>query len=119
MEKRVTKKDYFEILKGVVAGHDMEVELVEFLDKQIALATKKSGTKTKTQKENEELVEVIYEALAKVEGKVTVTELQASDETVGTLSNQKVSALLKMLVEAGRVEKTQEKKKSYFSVIAE
>ena len=34
-------------------------------------------------------------------------------------SNQKLSALLRMLVNAGRIVKTVDKKKSYFSVNAE
>ena len=117
MEK-MTKKDYFNELKGLVVGNEREVELTEFLDRQIELLSRKTSVKTKTQKENEVLVEKVYEALATVENPVTVTELQAV-EGMGDFSNQKLSALLKKLVDAGRITKTTDKKKSYFSVNAE
>lgn len=117
MEK-MTKKDYFNELKGLVVGNEREVELTEFLDRQIELLSRKTSVKTKTQKENEVLIEKVYEALATVENPVTVTELQAV-EGMGDFSNQKLSALLKKLVDAGRITKTTDKKKSYFSVNAE
>ena len=117
MEK-MTKKDYFNELKGLVVGNEREVELIEFLDRQIELLSRKTSVKTKTQKENEVLIEKVYEALATVENPVTVTELQAV-EGMGDFSNQKLSALLKKLVDAGRITKTTDKKKSYFSVNAE
>ena len=117
MEK-MTKKDYFNELKGLVVGNEREVELTEFLDRQIELLSRKTSVKTKTQKENEVLIEKVYEALATVENPVTVTELQAV-EGMGDFSNQKLSALLKKLVDAGRITKTTDKKKSYFSVNAD
>jgi DNA-binding transcriptional regulator GbsR (MarR family) len=56
-------------------------------------------------------------ALGEMEKAVTISEFQSlSTAEVATLSNQKISALLKKLVESGKVVKTVEKKKSYFSV---
>lgn len=119
--KRMTKRDYFAKLVEVVenAGVANEVELVNFLNHEVELLSRKSNVKTKAQKENEALVEVVYEALVRVGRPVTVTELQGADEAVGEMSNQKVSALLKKLVDAERVNKVVDKKKSYFSVDAE
>ena len=120
MEK-MTKKEYFgaiaEIVKG--ANVDNRDEIIEFIDRQVELLSKKSNTKTKTQKENEVLVEGVYDALVAIEKPVTVTELQEANEDMAAYSNQKLSALLRMLVNAGRVVKTVDKKKSYFSVNAE
>lgn len=119
--KRMTKKEYFAQLMEVVvnAGVDNEVELVNFITHEVELLSKKSNVKTKAQKENEALVEVIYQALVEVAHPVTVTELQGVNAEVGEMSNQKVSALLKKLVDAQRVNKVVDKKKSYFSVDAE
>jgi DNA-binding transcriptional regulator GbsR (MarR family) len=53
-----------------------------------------------------------------MEKPVTISEFQGlSTSEVATLSNQKLSALLKKLVEENKVVKTVEKKKSYFSVV--
>jgi hypothetical protein len=118
--ERMTKKDYFNELRKVVltAGVENENELVDFIDKQVELLSKKSNVKTKAQKENEVIVEKVYEALVRIAKPVTVSELQA-DAEMAEYSNQKLSALLKKLVDTNRVVKTQDKKKSYFSVDAE
>ena len=122
MEKvrKVTKKERFEMIKEIVlnAGLDNEVEMIEFLDNEINLLNKKraSGAKTATQKENEVLVEKLYAVLAEIGRPVTVSELQAENEEFGAMSNQKVSALMKKLTDAGKVTKTPDKKKSYFSI---
>jgi HSP90 family molecular chaperone len=122
MEKvrKITKKERFEMIKEIVlnAGLDNEVEMIEFLDNEINLLNKKraSGAKTATQKENEVLVEKLYAVLAEIGRPVTVSELQAESEEFGAMSNQKVSALMKKLKDAGRVNKVDDKKKAYFSI---
>lgn len=114
--KRMTKKDYFAELRELVVGAEREDELVAFIDHEVELLSKKVNGKTKTQKENEVLVERVYNALAEIAKPVTVTELQGANDEVKEMSNQKVSALLKKLVDAERVIKTVDKKKSYFSI---
>ena len=122
MEKvrKITKKERFEMIKEIVlnAGLENEAEMVEFLDNEINLLNKKraSGAKTANQKENEVLVEKLYEALAEIGRPVTVSELQKENDEFGAMSNQKVSALMKKLTDAGKVDKTVDKKKSYFSI---
>ena len=122
MEKvrKVTKKERFERIQEIVlnAGLDNEAEMIEFLDNEINLLNKKraSGAKTAKQKENEVLVERLYEVLAEIGRPVTVSELQAESEEFGAMSNQRVSALMKKLTDADRVTKTVDKKKSYFSI---
>lgn len=119
--KRMTKRDYFSRLIEIVEGAyvDNSTEIVDFLNHEIELLSKKSNVKTKTQKENEVLVERVFDALVTVGRPVTVSELQGADAEIGDMSNQKVSALLKKLVDAERVVKTVDKKKSYFSVKGE
>lgn len=121
-EKKMTRKEYFERLVEVVEVAELEVEereaLVAFLAKQIAAVEKKNSSKsqTKAQKEMAELVEKIYEDFSKYEGKMTVSEYQKASEVAGAYSNQKMTAVFKKLYEAGRVNKTTEKRKSLFYI---
>ena len=120
MEK-MTKKEMFAQVIAMAQGKEVTAtadEIATFAKHEIELLEKKTGKtgKTKTQKENEVLVEQVFETLAIVGKAVTVTELQAENEFAATFSNQKLSALLKKLVDAGRVAKKMEGKKSYFSI---
>ena len=122
MEKvrKITKKERFEMIKEIVlnACVENEAEMIEFIDNEINLLNKKraSGAKTATQKENEVLVERLYGVLAEIGRPVTVSELQKESDEFGAMSNQKVSALMKKLKDAGRVNKIDDKKKAYFSI---
>lgn len=114
MEKRMTKKDYFKaIIAELGEGHEA---LVAFCEKEIETLGKRKTAKTATQKENEVLVEELYEVIAGLETPATISDIMKVNEKFGEMSNQKVSALAKKLVDAGRVVKTSDKKKSYFSV---
>ena len=117
---KMTKKVKFELIRGLVENANVAEKemLVEFLDKEIEKAGKKSNSMTKVQKANLELVETIYDALVELNEKVTVTDFYAAnkDEIEGLTSPQKVSALFKKLVDAGRVVRTQEGRKVYFGV---
>ena len=117
VEKRLTKKDLFGRLLEIeeVASNE---ELTNFINHELELLNKKaskSGT-TKTQKENEELKVQILQALEEVGTPVTITELQKTNDTMAEYSNQKLSALLKQLLETNQVVKTTDKKKSYFAI---
>lgn len=114
MEK-MTKKEMFEMIKGVCAN---DTRIVEFCDHEIELLTRKASksTMTKTQKENEGIMEIIVNALKNLDKAVTITELQGTCTELADYSNQKISALLKKLVDSNQVVKTIDKKKSYFSI---
>ena len=120
MEKKMTKKEWFAILTNVVEGSEMEnkTEALAFIAHEVELLEKKSAKsgQTKTQKENVEVMEKIKTALSEVGKAVTISELQTASAEMAEYSNQKLSALLKKLVESGEVVKTTEKKKSYFSL---
>lgn len=120
MEKKMTKKEWFAVLAQVVENSDMENKegAQAFIAHEVELLEKKSAKsgQTKTQKENEEILVKILVALEEVGKAVTITELQAASAEMAQYSNQKLSALLKKLVEGGEVVKTTEKKKSYFAV---
>ena len=116
--KKMTKRDYFSKLIEIVedANVDNSAEIVNFLNNEIKLLNKKSNVKTKTQKENEVLMEIVFNTLVEVGKPMTVSELMSANEEVGAMSNQKVSALLKKLKEDERVVRVEDKKKAYFSI---
>lgn len=116
--KKMTKRDYFSKLIEIVEGANVDnsAEIVNFLNNEIKLLNKKSNVKTKTQKENEVLMEVVFNALAEVGKPMTVSELMSANEEIGAMSNQKVSALLKKLKEDERIVRVEDKKKAYFSI---
>lgn len=115
MTNKMTKRDYFNAIKAIdeVAAN---ADMVAFIDHEIELLDKKASSKkaTKTQEENVGIKAEILSVLTS-EG-ATVTDIQSKSEMLGGLSNQRVSALLRQLVESGEVVKTIDKKKSYFSV---
>lgn len=111
--KKMTKKDYFNVIKGLVSDRQ---DLVDFIDHEIELLSKKSSktTPTKTQVENEKLKEKIVATLVELNKYATITEIQEANVELAELSNQKVSALLKQLVDTKIIEKMIDKKKAYF-----
>lgn len=123
--KKVTKRENFGKVLEYVKDN---AELVAFINHEIELLDKKSASKgsSKTQKENIELKDVIYNELAKCEKPITVTDLMKGSEIITNytledgrpLSNQKVSAILKMLVDNDKtVVRTTDKKKTFFAVV--
>ena len=114
-DKKLTKRDYFSKLRGIVEN---DPTLVAFIDHELELLNKKNSSKgqTKDQVINEGIKKVILEELANIATPVTITELQEKSEKLAVYSNQKLSALLKQLVDNKVVVKTTDKKKSYFSV---
>lgn len=116
--KKVTKRMVYGEMAKIFADMERQ-DLVDFVNHEIELIEKKSSKSgmTATQKENEGIIELIFTALDKIDTPVTISELQAQNAEIGQYSNQKISALMKKLVDAGRVIKTTEKKKSYFSKV--
>lgn len=115
MANKMTQKDYYKEIIALARTNARE-DIVEFCEGRIEVLEKKSANKkpTKTQAENETYKDAIRKALGSVDKGVTVTELQSLDETLGALSNQRVSALLRLM--GDEIVKTVDKKKSYFSL---
>ena len=123
MEKKMTKKEMFTLIATLNASN---TEIVDFCNHEIELLErKKSNGNAKANEKMDSQVAVVYNALVGVGRAVTVSELivQANlDELAnesGVVSTQKVSALLKKLVDSGKVAKNTDKKKTYFSVVTE
>ena len=119
--KKMTKKETINLLIDVLMGNkeveDMQI-FVDFLTHERELLEKKSSksSQTKTQKENEIIKEKIVETLQELDRPVIITELQEANTELANLSNQKISALLKQLVDNGIVKREVDKKKAYFTL---
>ena len=123
MKDKMTKKDWFETIRAFLEESDFEPkeEALNFLSHEIELLNKKSssGKKTKNQKDNEEIKKLILVALELFGKPVTVTTMIKENSEMNKLSPQKLSALLKQLVESEEVVRTVEKRVPYFSLAKE
>lgn len=118
--KKLTKRDYLAMIKEVVlnAEVDNREDLVAFIEKEDATLAKKKSVNTKKKAEMDAAVEEAYEVVARVARPITVSELVVEPEFAEKgYSAQKISALMKKLVDAERIVKVVDKKKSYFSIV--
>ena len=116
MANKVTKR---EVINAMLANEVISANptWVAYLENELALIEKKAANKksTKTQEENKGIKSVILDTLASI-GSGTITDIQNANSDLAKLSNQKVSALVRQLMETGEVVKTTDKKKSIFSL---
>ena len=103
---KVTKRDMF---NTIIAECASNAAIVEFCQHEIELLDKKSakgsGKLSKTQ------------AGYGGEGRTISDLIKENADVLGGYTNQKLSALMRQLIADGLVEKTVDKKKSYFSAI--
>ena len=120
MTKKMTKKEMFAMVMEVLATTDSTNKdaMLDFIQHEIDLLERKSSSpkKTASQLENERIMVELIEALAEVGEPVTISQLWEKVPTTKTYSNQKISALLRKMIEEGKVVKVTDKKKSYFSL---
>lgn len=122
MANKMTKRDWFNKIIAMATANG-ETEMVEFAKHEIELLdNKKSNGKAKADENKETNLELVYNALASVDNKVTVTELIATTDLsalkndLGVVSTQKVSPLLNELVKRGKVSTVKDKKKTLFYI---
>lgn len=118
MEKKMTKRETINLMLADANVAKNEI-YVSFLAHELELLDKKSATKkaTKTQVENEGIKDVICEVLASAPTPMTVTSMQKANVSLGELSNQKVTSLLRQLKESGKVDKKADKKTTVYFLV--
>ena len=116
---KMTKVEMFTAIADYINGNKKNstistVEMLSFIERQIELinnkAAKASSKPTKTQTENLEIKDMIVNALTRIGKYVTISEMQEAAPELAGYSNQKLSALMRQMVEAGTVVKCVEKK---------
>ena len=120
-EKKITKREKFEMLLKEVEGNEM---LTEFINHEIELLTKKSGSSSaKRDSEVDKFLDLIRDVLAECSNALGMQcGAIAKDSRIAEFvwadkketSPQRVSAMLKKLVDCGDVVKTVDKKVTYF-----
>lgn len=121
-EKRITKREYFEMLEKVVGSAEITEEvreqLVAFIGREKELLAKKNSTgkETKTQKENKALAEIVLAELGRIAKPVACAELINASEVLGEYTTQKLTPILKGLEKEHKVVVTTEKKRNYYTV---
>ena len=115
---KLTKAQKFAMLRAIPAVADNAM-LVEFIDHEVELLSKKNSAEKKPtaqQVANAGIVTAIIEGM-EPNRLYTVTEVIKSIPACADLTNQRVSALLRQLVEGGKVKRTEDKRKAYFSLV--
>ena len=122
--KAPTRKEMFTAVSDFLAEHDADVALIDFVNHQIELLDNKKENKkqAKEQEENAAHSDAIYEQMA-FERKYSVAELMKELPAVNDwnvnheteLSVQKLASLLKPLVDGGKVIKTTEKRRVFYT----
>ena len=110
----MTKMTYVQAIDNAINGTitDEVREKLEVLKAQLNKRNSAERKPTKAQKENEALKAEVVEFLRGADGGVQCKEIASHFE----VSGQKMSALLKQLVDGGIVEKYSEKRVTYFKV---
>lgn len=118
--KKLTKKEMFAMVREIVVanGGDNTELLTGFIDHEVELLTKKnSGEKkpTANQIANEAIKAEILCAM-EFDKLYTCTDIIKTVDVCNGLNVQKVAPLMNQLADAGKVVKTTEKRKTYFSL---
>ena len=111
--KKMTKREMFEQIK---ANYNLNADEIAFIDHELELLAKKNSAEKKptaVQVANEGIKTAIVDAM-EVGKKYTVTDLMKSVPACADLSNQRVSALVRQLVNDEILIRTEDKRKAYF-----
>ena len=106
-----------------VTLEDFKDEIIAYIDNEISLIEKKAEKaktqKSKTQKENEVFKAEILAVLENQTSPLPIYDIIGMSETFSGFSCQKMSALLKQLVDSGKVSRQIIEKKPCFSLVVE
>lgn len=116
--KKVTKREMY---AQILAKYPLTEDERKFVEHEVELLAKKNAsngakTLTPTQKANEEIKTAIVEYITAEGGEYTITDIIKNVEACGDMTNQKVSALVRQLVDALVLVRTEKKGKAYFSL---
>lgn len=111
------KMTYVRALSYVLTNcHDLPADVAEKLESLRAQTEKRNATDKKPSKQqaNIDLSASLLALMISSGENLTVSDWMAKGEPFASMSNQKVSALMRILEADGKVAKSTEKRKSYF-----
>lgn len=128
-ERKMTEKEILKRIGEIVGDLDTIEEdeketILAFITKKVNSLENKKKSRTKTQIENEEIMDFLYKELEKVGEPIMIKDFIKVDEVRdyvtndgNSLSGQKVSALFSKMKKEGWIVRTEGKKKEvYFSI---
>ena len=125
MENKITKRDYFGMIRTMIEGSGVENEdeILGFIDKEVAVldarAEKAKERAAKKREESDELRQAIFEVLTD-EGQTVADIVDKLDRE--DITRQKIVARLTQLIKDGKVQKdtakTEDKKKVTIYMVA-
>lgn len=116
--KKLTKRDHFNALLNLEEVKANPV-LVEFIEHELDLLAKKNAADKKPtaqQTANKAICEAIVEGM-EPNRLYTITDLIKEIPECADLTNQRVSALVRSMIDI-RIERVEEKRKAYFRLLA-
>ena len=126
MEKKITLKENFERLAGVVKGANIDEteknELLLFINNRIEQINKKASGTSAKEKENKALQDqikvVLLNLLAQQSEPINIATM-LNVEPLSQYTNQRISAILTKLIAENKVERTVIKKVPFFAIAKE
>jgi hypothetical protein len=115
--KKLTKRDHYNTLL-TLSEVKSNPALVEFIEHELELLAKKNSAEKKPtaqQVANDAVKTAIIDGMER-NHLYTVTEVIKSVPACADMTNQRVSALLRQMVDAGTIVRTEEKRKAYFQL---
>lgn len=116
----MTKMTYSTALDFVLSGNfDLPTEVSDKLTALKASVEKKNSSDKKPtaqQTANKAIQDSIYESM-EADRLYTITEMLKEFPACAEMTNQRVSALVRQMVQANRVERIEDKRKTYFRVV--
>ncbi len=113
--KKMTKAQMFAQIK---ANHNLSADEIAFIDHELELLAKKNSAEkrpTAQQTANAGIATAILDVMTANPNQLfTITELMKRVPACVELTNQRVSAIVRGMVEAGKVERIEDKRKAYF-----
>ena len=118
---KMTKATAWGIVKGIVeaSNHPQTAELVAKIENELTLLAKKNSAEKKPtaqQTANEGIKTAILDGMESGTA-YTVTEIIKSIPECADLTNQRVSALMRQMVDSGAMVRTEDKRKAYFTKV--
>lgn len=117
MEKKLTKRDMFNMIKEVATELERN-DIIEFCENELNLLDKKRNSSKKINEEKLALdkgnSERILQVLQNLENGATVDEIRKADNVLLELSNQKVTYLLTELLKDKKVFRSEKGRKKLY-----
>lgn len=119
--QKITKAQKFEMLKAIPAVAENAM-LMEFIDHELELLAKKNSAEKKPtaqQTANAAIAQAIVAHMADEYNRLfTITELMKEVPECADLTNQRVSAIVRSMIDT-KIERIMDKRKAYFRYIGD